>query len=96
MWLIAREDNLRWGKDGKIQVTGLKGADQIDVGSYKPGPHGAYAMFSLAAAEWGDRKIADACLDRVEESCEVERDAKTGAKWYKGLSTLAQGMCKLL
>lgn len=91
MWLIAREDNLQWGSDGKIEVVGLKGADQIDVGSYKPGKHGAYAMFSLAAAEWGDRKIADACLDRVEELCEVKTDVHTGAKWYSGLSTIATG-----
>jgi hypothetical protein len=91
MWLIARQESLRWTKDGKIEAIGLKGADQIDVGNYKAVAHGAYAMFSIAAAEWGDRRIADACLERVEETCPVKTDPNTGAKWFSGLSTLGQG-----
>lgn len=90
MWLIAREESLRWREDGKIEAVGLKGADAIDVGNYQPSEHGAYAMFAIAAAEWGDRKIADACLERVEEFCEVQTDPNTGAKWNKGLSTIGQ------
>ena len=53
MWLIAREESLRWREDGKIEAVGLKGADAIDVGNYKPSEHGAYAMFAVAAAEYG-------------------------------------------
>ena len=89
MWLITREESLRWREDGKIEVIGLKGADQIDVGNYKASEHGAFAMFAIAAAEWGDRKVADACLDRVEDFCKVATDPYTGAKWYHGLSTIA-------
>lgn len=51
MWLVTRQESLRWRADGKIEAVGLKGADAIDVGNYKSSEQGAYAMFALAAAE---------------------------------------------
>ena len=58
MWLLSKEESLRWREDGKIEAVGLKGADAMDVGNYKPSEHGAYAMFAVAAAEYVSRRAS--------------------------------------
>lgn len=50
------------------------------------------AVLTGIAQRWGDRKVADACLKRAEEFCEVKIKADMGAKWNDGLSTI--GQCK--
>ncbi|KAL6229375.1 hypothetical protein BDW75DRAFT_245790 [Aspergillus navahoensis] len=89
MWLITRGENIHWKEDGQIEISGLKGADKIDGGNYKPAEYGPYSVFAPAAAEWGDTKVANACLEKID----VTTNPKTGAKSNTGISAITQDEC---
>lgn len=93
IWLITKEENLRYDKDGKIDIINLKGADVIDGGNYQKNMRGPLGVFAITAAEWGDKKVAEACLKRIdEEFAPPETNPKTGSKRNKGMGTTTLGM----
>ncbi|KAF2802838.1 uncharacterized protein BDZ99DRAFT_512419 [Mytilinidion resinicola] len=93
IWLITKEENVRFDKDGKIDIINLKGADVIDGGNYEKNSRGPLGVFAITAAEWGDKKVSEACLKRIdEEFAPVEVNPKTGSKRNKGMGTTTSGM----
>ena len=90
LWLIVREENVDLVK-GEVKITGLKGADSIDVGNYKPRDYGAYAVIAPAAAEWGDHAVARGCLEKFDNLTGVSTNQLTGAKFNENVSTLVRG-----
>lgn len=93
MWLITREENVRFDEDGKVEIINLKGADFIDGGNYEKNFRGPLGVFAPTAAEWGDKKIAKACIKRIdEEFAPVEVNPKTGSFRNKGMGTTTGGM----
>jgi hypothetical protein len=89
-WALMKKENIRWTKDGQLELINLVGADNIDPGNYKSGRGFIHITMAAVANEYGDYKIRDELLRQVdEEHCPVY-ETKTGALKNKGLSSLGQ------
>ena len=86
-WAIIKQENLKWSKDGKLELVGLTGADKLDPGNYKEGTGCIRASVAASAAEYGDEDVRKELLNQLEEMHPVI-ETPSGSLRYKGLSTL--------
>lgn len=89
-WALMKRENLQWTKDGKLELTNLIGADNIDPGNYKSGRGFVRNAMAGVASEYGDYKIRDELIRQMDEEHFPVYKTKTGALKNKGLSTLGQ------
>jgi len=90
-WAFARNESIKWNKEGKIELHNLVGADKIDAGNYKAGVGAIRATFAASAAEFGDVEVRDELLRQIDEEYHPPVATKTGALKNKGLSTCFSG-----
>lgn len=90
-WAISRQESIRYDENGHLTLVGLQGADRLDPGNYKAGEGCLRGVFAAAAAEYGDVKIRDECLQQLDEEYFPVYATPTGSLKNKGLSTAAQG-----
>lgn len=90
-WAFVKNESIKWLPDGSIKLENLEGADMMDPGNYKPGEGFTRAVFSAAAAEYGDLKIRDQLLQELDEGKNAAFTTGSGALKNKGLSVIAQG-----
>lgn len=89
-WALMREENLHWNKDGKLELTNLVGADNLDPGNYKAGQGFVRCAMAGVAAEFGDHQIRDELIRQLDEEHFPVYETKTGALKNRGLSTIGQ------
>lgn len=90
-WAMARKESVEYDANGKLQIVGLKGADNIDPGNYKAGVGSIRAVFANAAAEFGDYRVNEECIEQIDNEIHPIVETATGALRNKGLSTIGQG-----
>lgn len=90
-WAISRQESVRYDDKGRLTIVGLQGADKLDPGNYKAGEGCLRGVFAAAAAEYGDVKVRDECLQQLDEEYFPVYATPTGSLKNKGLSTAAQG-----
>jgi hypothetical protein len=91
-WAMARKEAVEYDSAGKIKLTGLTGADKMDPGNYKAGLGSIYSVFANAAAEFGDYKVRDDCIEKLDTELHPIVETPTGSFRNGGLSTNAQGV----
>ncbi|KAJ8114660.1 hypothetical protein OPT61_g3515 [Boeremia exigua] len=89
-WALMKRENLRWTEDGRLELTNLVGADNIDPGNYKGGRGFVRSAMASVASEYGDYQIRDELMRQMDEEYFPVYETKTGALKSKGLSTLGQ------
>lgn len=89
-WALMKKENLHWTDDGKLEMTNLVGADNLDPGNYKSGRGFVRVAMASVASEYGDYKIRDELLRQVDEDHFPAYETRTGALKNKGLSTIGQ------
>lgn len=89
-WALMKQENLRWTKNGQLELTNLVGADNIDPGNYKSGRGFVRNAMASVASEYGDYKIRDELVRQMDEEHFPIYETKTGALKNKGLSTIGQ------
>ncbi|KAJ4363616.1 hypothetical protein N0V83_009912 [Neocucurbitaria cava] len=89
-WALMKKDNLRWTKDGKLELVNLVGADNIDPGNYKGGRGFVRLAMASVASEFGDYEIRDELLRQMDEEHFPVYQTRTGSLKNKGLSTVGQ------
>lgn len=87
-WEIARMDCIRVA-EGAVHIE-TKGWDKVDTGNYRPSMITTYAQIGAAAAEMGDREVADLLRERIRDEF-VWRD-EDGATRLEHCSSQAQAM----
>jgi hypothetical protein len=70
-WLLLRRHLLQDGGTGLDRRRFWR----IDSGNYRYSRAAAFASTALAAVELGDREVAQACLDALEQECPARSDA---------------------
>lgn len=90
-WAMAKQENLRYNKQGKLEVINLIGANRLDPGNYKTGEGSIRATYAASAAEFGDNRLRVDLLKQLDEEYYPVFTTKTGALKNKGLSTICQG-----
>lgn len=88
---MARKEAITY-ENGRIKLTGLTGADKMDPGNYKAGLGSIHSVFANAAAEFGDYKVRDDCIEKLDTEIHPVVETATGSFRNGGLSTNAQGM----
>lgn len=91
-WALMKKENLNWTEDGKLELTNLVGADNIDPGNYKAGRGFVRVGMASVASEYGDYKIRDELLRQMDEDHFPAYETRTGALKNKGLSTIGQAI----
>lgn len=89
-WALMKRENLRWTEDGRLELTNLVGADNIDPGNYKSGRGFVRNAMASVACEYGDYKIRDELMRQMDNEHFPVYETKTGALKNKGLSTIGQ------
>jgi Linalool dehydratase/isomerase len=90
-WAMSARESISYDKNGKLQILNLQGADKIDTGNYKPGEGCVRTIFATAAAEFGNAKISNDCLEQIDNEYFPVEATPTGSLKNKGLSTTGQG-----
>lgn len=85
-----KKENLNWTEDGKLELTNLVGADNIDPGNYKSGRGFVRVCMASVASEYGDYKVRDELMRQMDEEHFPVYETRTGALKNKGLSTIGQ------
>lgn len=70
-WLLLRR-KLLGGGDAALDRRHFW---RVDTGNYRYSRAAAYAGTALAAVELGDREVAQACLDALDEDCPMQSEA---------------------
>lgn len=89
-WALMKRENLRWSENGRLELTNLVGADNIDLSNYKSGRGFVRNAMASVASEYGDYKIRDELVRQMDEEHFPVYETKTGALKNKGLSTIGQ------
>lgn len=89
-WALMKRENLRWTEDGRLELTNLVGADNIDPGNYKSGRGFVRNAMASVASEFGDYNIRDELVRQMDEEHFPVFETKSGALKNKGLSTIGQ------
>ncbi|KAF1816396.1 hypothetical protein P152DRAFT_121713 [Eremomyces bilateralis CBS 781.70] len=90
-WAFIKRENLKYNKDGKLELVGLIGADKLDPGNYKEGVGAIRANLAAVAAEFGDAQIAHDLVKQVDEEYHPVKETKSGSRKNQGLSTILHG-----
>lgn len=88
---MSQHENVTWKEDGKIKLENLKDTDLLDSGNYQHNLRAPYVAFAVAGAEWGDKKVANSCIERVDEEFAPVLTTKSGSRRNTGLSVFMQG-----
>lgn len=89
-WALMKKENLRWKEDGRLELTNLVGADNLDPGNYKSGQGFVRVAMASVASEFGDYDIRNELLRQMDEEHFPVYETRTGALKNKGLSTIGQ------
>jgi Linalool dehydratase/isomerase len=90
IWAIIREQEIRFDQNGELIIDLSGWMDRLDCGNYKfTGPM-PYVQLMLAAAEHGDREVADAALRGLDKH--HNRSEEGGVLYYPNLSNFAAGL----
>jgi hypothetical protein len=91
LWFVSQHESVTWTEDGKIELENLKDTDLVDSGNYQKNLRAPYVAFGVAGTEWGNKKVADACIERVDEEFAPVLTTKSGSRRNTGLSVFMQG-----
>ncbi|KAG6994317.1 Linalool dehydratase/isomerase [Fusarium oxysporum f. sp. conglutinans] len=79
LWAIIRNETVQFEtKTKEVSLTGLVGADKIDAGSYRSNEYAMYTQLAIAAGEYGDEELKEACVNKFERAWGV-KTAPTGS-----------------
>ncbi|KAF5688645.1 hypothetical protein FDENT_4730 [Fusarium denticulatum] len=80
LWAIIRNETVRFDtKTKEVSLTGLVGADKIDAGNYRSNDYAMYTQLAIAAGEYGDEELKEACVKKFEKAWGVKTTA-TGSQ----------------
>ncbi|KAF9768010.1 hypothetical protein IL306_014751, partial [Fusarium sp. DS 682] len=69
LWAIIRNETVAFNNRTKeVSLTGLVGADKIDTGNYRANDHGMFPQLAMAAGEYGDEELKEACVKKFEKA----------------------------
>ncbi|KAF5591990.1 uncharacterized protein FSUBG_10294 [Fusarium subglutinans] len=81
LWAIIRNETVQFDtKTKEVSLTGLVGADKIDAGNYRPNEYAMYTQLAIAAGEYGDEELKEACVNKFEQARGVNT-APTGSQY---------------
>ncbi|KAF5652788.1 hypothetical protein F25303_2925 [Fusarium sp. NRRL 25303] len=81
LWAIIRNETVQFNsKTKEVSLTGLVGADKIDAGNYRSNEYAMYTQLAIAAGEYGDEELKEACVRKFETAWGV-RTAPTGSRY---------------
>ncbi|VTT58902.1 unnamed protein product [Fusarium fujikuroi] len=80
LWAIIRNETVQFdSKTKEVSLTGLVGADKIDAGNYRSNECAMYTQLAIAAGEYGDEELKEACVRKFEKAWGV-KTAPTGSQ----------------
>ncbi|KAF5625190.1 uncharacterized protein FTJAE_10087 [Fusarium tjaetaba] len=63
-WALFPKENIEFNRaTGELKCVGLRGADKIDSGTYRPDPYAMYGFVAQAASEYGDQELSEAAIN---------------------------------
>ncbi|KAH7265542.1 uncharacterized protein BKA55DRAFT_660913 [Fusarium redolens] len=81
LWAIIRNETVKFDtKTKEVSLTGLVGADKIDAGNYRSNEYAMYTQLAIAAGEYGDEELKEACVEKFEKAWGVVT-APTGSQY---------------
>ncbi|RKK72612.1 hypothetical protein BFJ69_g9928 [Fusarium oxysporum] len=81
LWAIIRNETVQFDtKTKEVSLTGLVGADKIDAGNYRSNEYAMYTQLAIAAGEYGDEELKEACVKKFERAWGV-KTAPTGSHY---------------
>ena len=90
MWAMLREKDVRFDADGELVIDLSGWMDRLDCGNYTFTGPAPYVQLLVAAAEHGDREVADAALRGLDRH--HNRSTESGVLSYTKLSTFLGGL----